>query len=53
MKLLASRLQNASFLELKVKANDLDPPNELSQRILWLEVFYLEINSTLLVNNDM
>ena len=53
MRLLASHLRNAFFLEPKVKANGWDPRNELSQRILWLEVFYLESNNILLVNNDM
>jgi len=53
MQQLASHFRNLLFLELKVKANDRDQRNELSQKILWLEVFYLESNSILLVNNDM
>ena len=53
MQLLASHLRNAFFLKPKVKANGQDPRNEISQMILWLEVFYLETNSILLVNNDM
>jgi len=53
MRLLASHLRNAFFLEPKVKANGWDLRNELSRRILWLEVFYLESNNILLVNNDM